>query len=115
VNDVELPPWAVSPRHFIKMNRLALESPFASLGLPAWIDLIFGRKSPPPLVAAANNVFHPYFFESALVGADPTTIPLIKEYAACFGAAPVQLFSESPPMRAVAPPLQLLNRFRIRR
>jgi hypothetical protein len=27
VNDVQLPKWAETPRHFIEMNRLALESP----------------------------------------------------------------------------------------
>ena len=30
VNDVELPPWAYSPEHFVYMNREALESEYVS-------------------------------------------------------------------------------------
>jgi hypothetical protein len=103
VEDVELPPWADTPRHFVETNRLALESHYVTMALPAWISLVFGPHSRPPLADAADNLFHPYFFESALVGADSRAVALIKEYAACFGAAPVQLFAHVPPKRAVAP------------
>jgi hypothetical protein len=82
VEDVELPPWADTPRHFIETNRLALESHYVTMQLPSWINLIFGPQSRPPLADLADNLFHPYFFESALVGADSRVVALVKEYAA---------------------------------
>ncbi len=42
VNNVELPPWAQSPAHFLALHCAALESPFVSANLHHWIDLIFG-------------------------------------------------------------------------
>ncbi len=42
VDDVELPPWASSPAHFLAVQRAALESPAVSRQLHRWIDLIFG-------------------------------------------------------------------------
>ena len=42
LDDVELPPWARSPQHFIAVHRAALESPFVSANLHHWLDLIFG-------------------------------------------------------------------------
>jgi hypothetical protein len=107
VDDVELPAWAETPWDFVATNRLALESPYVTFQLPAWINLIFGPQSRTPLAAQADNLFHPYFFETALVGAEPQAIALIKEYAACFGAAPVQIFASELPARTIAPhPLQ---------
>merc|ERR1719162_2599335 len=44
VHDVKLPPWARSPRDFLKKNRKALESDICTDRLPHWIDLIFGFK-----------------------------------------------------------------------
>ena len=44
VGDVELPPWAESPKHFVKTLRNALESEIVSNHLHTWIDLIFGCK-----------------------------------------------------------------------
>jgi factor associated with neutral sphingomyelinase activation len=58
VNDVKLPPWARSPRDFIKKNRKALESDVCTRTLPMWIDLIFGCKSRGEQALEANNLFH---------------------------------------------------------
>lgn len=44
VSDVELPPWAETPSHFVKTLRDALESDIVSKSLHLWIDLIFGYK-----------------------------------------------------------------------
>jgi hypothetical protein len=102
IDHVLLPKWAKSPRHFIEVNRQALESKFVSANLHYWIDLIFGPTSRAPLFEQANNVFHPYFYETSLtpeVKADPKTLAMIQEYSACFGAIPGQLFDESPPTR----------------
>lgn len=38
VNDVELPPWAESPREFVLKNRKSIES----ADVAPWINLIFG-------------------------------------------------------------------------
>jgi hypothetical protein len=59
VNDVELPPWAKSPRDFIRKNRKALESDICTRMLPKWIDLIFGYKSRGEAAMEACNLFHP--------------------------------------------------------
>jgi hypothetical protein len=41
VNDVLLPPWAKgSPREFVRLHRLALESDWVSARLHEWIDLV---------------------------------------------------------------------------
>ena len=42
VGNVELPPWASTPEHFLALHRTALESPYVSANLHYWIDLIFG-------------------------------------------------------------------------
>lgn len=58
VHDVKLPPWAKSPRDFLKKNRKALESDTCTRMLPRWIDLIFGEKSRGEKAMEASNVFH---------------------------------------------------------
>lgn len=58
VDDVMLPPWAKSPRDFLKKNRKALESEYCTKVLPKWIDLIFGSKSRGDAAKDANNLFH---------------------------------------------------------
>ena len=42
--DVILPPWAESPRDFIRKNAKALECDYVSQNIHHWIDLIFGYK-----------------------------------------------------------------------
>ena len=104
--DVELPPWADSPRDFIVKHRAALESMHVSAMLPEWLDLIFGPKSRGKLADEADNLFHPFFYEETLLTADPCKTQLIKEYGACFGAAPRQLFTSKPGPRKHTLPLQ---------
>jgi len=58
VNDVKLPPWARTPRDYIKKNQKALESEYCTKMLPRWIDLIFGSKSRGDGAVEAHNVFH---------------------------------------------------------
>jgi hypothetical protein len=109
IDHVVLPPWAKTPRDFIELNRQALESPFVSLHLHKWVDLIFGPHSRAPLFEEVNNMFHPFFYETALKG-DPRNLPLVREYSACFGAIPVQLFDELPlPRFAPRDPLPLVT------
>lgn len=59
VDDVRLPPWAKGdPAIFISKHREALESPYVSQNLHAWIDLIFGFKQRGEAAIEATNVFH---------------------------------------------------------
>jgi hypothetical protein len=102
VNDVSLPPWAKSPRDFLKKNRKALESDIASAMLPRWIDLIFGAKSRGEAAKDASNVFH----KMAYLGpADLSAMPTQEErfqaelQATEFGIVPDQLFIAPHPLR----------------
>lgn len=125
VNHVELPPWAddetfnvsdanerqkQKAQKFVSLNMKALESQYVSSNLHKWINLIFGPKSRGEKAMEAKNKFHPYFFPESLTEEteqDPQLEGLIKEYAACFGAAPTQLFFEDPqPKMALFNPLQ---------
>lgn len=103
VNDVELPAWASSPTDFINKHRQALESPIVSQMLPSWIDLIFGVTSRGPAAEPAMNLFSPNFFDTALIGADEAKIQFVQEYAACFGQAPSQIFSDLHPHKRIRP------------
>ncbi|OHS92942.1 hypothetical protein TRFO_12118 [Tritrichomonas foetus] len=103
INDVILPKWASSPIDFISKNREALETPFVTLSLPAWINLIFGPRSRMPLAKEHNNVFHPYYYETAAIGKTGKDLEIVREYAACFGSAPKQLFFDDPPQRSISP------------
>ena len=102
VGDVVLPTWARSPTDFIMKHRAALESPIVSRTLPQWIDLIFGFNSRGLNAEKRNNLFSPYFFETA-IRKFPDKVQFIQEYVACFGEAPSQLFSEKHPDRKVMP------------
>ncbi|OHT04461.1 Beige/BEACH domain containing protein [Tritrichomonas foetus] len=96
-NDVELPPWAKSAPDFIRKNRAALESDYVSLHLPEWIDLTFGINSRGAGAEKVNNLFSPFFFDSAItkeVLNDPARLSFVQEYSACFGQAPSLIFNE---------------------
>ena len=95
--NVELPKWASSPHDFIVKHRMALESPYVSQNLHKWVDLVFGYQSRGIEAEKADNLYSPYFFETALtpeVRKDPKQLRFVQEYALCFGQAPVQLFTK---------------------
>lgn len=98
--DVELPPWASSPLDFIRKNRAALESPIVSAALPYWIDMIFGISSRGEKAVHIDNIFHPFFFFEETKENDDDLV-LRKEYAACFGQAPSQIFEKAHPAKIV--------------
>ncbi|OHT01351.1 hypothetical protein TRFO_07587 [Tritrichomonas foetus] len=102
IGDVKLPVWANTPRDFIEANKIALESSYVSANLHKWIDLIFGPHSRMPLANEVNNVFHPYFYESAMSAAlhdHGVSVSLLKEYSACFGCCPLKIFDKFPEPR----------------
>lgn len=102
VNDVSLPPWAKSPRDFIKKNAKALESDICTDMLPRWIDLIFGCKSRGEAAKEASNLFHRYAYMGPT---DLANLPTEEEryqaelHATEFGLVPDQLFIGPHPLR----------------
>ncbi len=102
VNDVTLPPWAKSPRDYIKKNTKAMESDICSEMLPRWIDLIFGCKSRGDAAKEACNLFHRYAYMGP---ADLANLPTHEEryqaelHATEFGLVPDQLFIGPHPLR----------------
>eukprot|EP00978_Attheya_sp_CCMP212_P004626 scaffold10075_cov57-Attheya_sp.AAC.2 len=102
VNDVTLPPWAKSPRDFLKKNRKALESDHVTKMLPQWIDLIFGVKSRGDEALAADNLFHrmAYMGPSDLASMETEEEQMQSEFQASeFGIVPDLLFSSLHPQR----------------
>jgi WD40 repeat protein len=102
LHDVILPPWAKSARDFVRKNRKALESEYATLHLPKWIDLIFGAKSRGDKALKANNLFH----KMAYLGpTDLSRMATEEERAQAelqateFGIVPDQLFTSEHPMK----------------
>jgi factor associated with neutral sphingomyelinase activation len=102
LNDVELPPWAKSPRDYIKKHRQALECEYVSQHLHEWIDLIFGYKQQGPAAEEANNIYYYLTYEGS-VDLEKVTNP--RERSAFesqiqeFGQTPKQLFSGPHPRR----------------
>lgn len=102
VNDVELPPWAKSPRDFLKKNRKALESEICTRMLPNWIDLIFGFKSRGEAAMEACNLFHPcaYLGPADLGAMESKDERFQAELQATeFGIVPDMLFSGPHPAK----------------
>jgi hypothetical protein len=103
LNDVELPPWADSPRDFIRKHAKALESEYVSERLHLWIDLIFGCKQQGRAAVEAHNLFYYLTYEGAV---DLEAIKNETERNALqiqieeFGQTPKQLFTYSHPRRS---------------
>ena len=100
VDDVMLPPWAKSPRDFLKKNRKALESDYCTKMLPKWIDLIFGVKSRGEAAKEADNLFHSccYLGDIDLAAMKTEQERFQAELQATeFGLVPDQLFSQEHP------------------
>lgn len=102
LSDVTLPPWADSPRDFIRKHAKALESEYVSDRLHHWIDLIFGYKQQGAAAVEAENLYYYLTYEGA-VDLDKVTdsrerdalILQIQE----FGQTPKQLFHAPHPCR----------------
>jgi hypothetical protein len=106
VGDVILPPWSRTPSEFIEFHRAALESPQVSSHLHLWIDLVFGPNSRTPLNDKHFNTYNKYFYDSVLtreVLNNPIETKVVKEFTACFGAVPAQIFDGHPPARVFSP------------
>ncbi|KAK3067169.1 hypothetical protein LTS18_001271, partial [Coniosporium uncinatum] len=105
ISNVKLPPWAKGdPRIFIAKNREALESPYVSQQLHAWIDIIFGYKQRGEAAVEATNVFHHLSYHGAKdldAIEDPVerlaTIGIIHN----FGQTPFQVFQRAHQQRDV--------------
>jgi hypothetical protein len=103
VNDVALPPWAKGdPQIFIAKHREALESPYVSMHLHKWIDLIFGYKARGDAAVEAVNMFQPLSYHGAKdldAIQDPrerlSSINIIHN----FGQTPYQVFTRAHPAR----------------
>ncbi|XP_028128132.1 protein FAN [Diabrotica virgifera virgifera] len=115
VDNVELPPWASSPKDFINKLRDALESEIVSENLHKWIDLIFGYKQKGERAIQAHNLFYHLCYEGAI---DLDAISDLNERHALevqimeFGQIPKQVFRVPHPQRKtgltlMTEPLQL--------
>lgn len=94
--DVVLPPWADSPRDFIRKMAKALESDYVSEHLHEWIDLIFGFKQKGAAAVEADNLYYYLTYEGSV---DVESIQDQRERSALevqiqeFGQTPKQLFT----------------------
>ncbi|CAG2101375.1 unnamed protein product [Medioppia subpectinata] len=105
LDDVELPVWAESPEHFIRLHRMALESDLVSCQLHQWIDLIFGYKQRGPEAVRAVNVFYYLTYEGNTDLSSVNDFALkeaIESQIRHFGQTPSQLSSEPHPPRSSA-------------
>jgi hypothetical protein len=103
LHDVVLPPWAESPRDFIRKMAKALESDYVSEHLHAWIDLIFGYKQRGEAAIASNNLFYHLTYEGAVdleAIKDPRERAAIENQIQEFGQTPSQLFLGAHPRRS---------------
>ena len=103
--DIELPAWAESPEHFVRIHRTALESDLVSCQLHQWIDLIFGYKQRGPEAVRAVNVFYYLTYEGnidlAAIG-EPSLREAIETQIRHFGQTPSQLTADPHPPRSSA-------------
>ncbi|EGR28762.1 WD repeat and fyve domain protein 3, partial [Ichthyophthirius multifiliis] len=100
VDQVILPEWIQkstnTPEEFIFRMRQALESPYVSLNLHYWIDLIFGSKQSGQKSIQFENVFHPSSYDQNLNldGMNESFILAEKAKIQFFGQVPYKLFDE---------------------
>ncbi|PHH54099.1 Beige -like protein 1 [Ceratocystis fimbriata CBS 114723] len=103
VDDVELPPWAHGdPKIFVQKNREALECPYVSQNLHAWIDLVFGYKQVGDQAVDNMNVFHWQSYEGARNLDDIEDLQEKRIAAGVihnFGQTPKMVFSRPHPQR----------------
>ncbi|XP_012557946.1 neurobeachin isoform X1 [Hydra vulgaris] len=102
ISNVQLPPWAQSPEHFIHIHNEALESDYVSENLHKWIDLIFGYKQKGKEAEHSANVFYYLTYEGSvdIDGiVDPVTKQAIEQQIKCFGQTPSQLLTTPHPPR----------------
>ena len=102
VNDVILPAWAKSAKHFLRQNRAALESDHCTEHLPQWIDLIFGITSRGRGAKEARNLFHPMSYVGPLdleAMRSPEDRARVELQSSEFGITPDQLFCRKHPGR----------------
>lgn len=105
LDHIELPPWAESPEHFVRLHRMALESDLVSCQLHQWIDLIFGYKQKGPEAVRAVNVFYYLTYEGNIdlaSVADPAIREALETQIKHFGQTPSQLTSDPHPPRSSA-------------
>ena len=106
VGDVELPPWAASPAHFLALHRAALEAPCVSANLHHWIDLVFGYKSRGQAAVDSDNLFR--HLASGMVDIesiqDPTERKALTTAIQEFGQSPKAICHRPHVRRLVCPP-----------
>eukprot|EP00981_Chlorochromonas_danica_P013349 scaffold6207_cov189-Ochromonas_danica.AAC.5 len=102
LHDVVLPPWADSPRDYIRKHIKALESEYVNSHIHKWIDLIFGYKQQGAEAIANDNLYYYLTYEGSV---EVESIRDSREKAAIeaqiqeFGQCPRQLFSQPHPCR----------------
>jgi len=102
VDHVALPPWARTPRDFITVNRMALESDHVSANLHHWIDLVFGAKQRGKAAEEAMNVF----FYLTYDGTDSLDLAKIKDESLRLATInQIQHFGQTPCQLLTSPHL----------
>jgi hypothetical protein len=103
LGDVELPPWAKSPKDFIKKCAKALESEYVSAHLHEWIDLVFGCKQQGQAAVDSDNLYYYLTYEGSVdleVITDPRQRNAVEMQIQEFGQTPKQLFVGPHPSRS---------------
>lgn len=112
LGDVELPPWAKSPKDFIKKMSAALESDYVSERLHDWIDLIFGYKQQGAAAVAADNLYYYLTYEGSVdldAVANARLRSALELQIQEFGQTPKQLFTQPHPKKfTISEPVQQL-------
>ncbi|KNC54321.1 uncharacterized protein AMSG_10309 [Thecamonas trahens ATCC 50062] len=101
IGDVHLPPWAHGSAHeFVRLHRLALESPYVTAHLHEWINLVFGFQQRGPAAVEAHNIFYFLTYEGAIdidAVEDETMRASYESQISEFGQTPSQLLDKPHP------------------